>query len=100
MPGAGYRGFQSPRKKAQFRAKTPEAVTGLNLRVQAIPEEVEPRVGLDGNWVTIQVEVQGLNRPVKIREVEEFLNLPEAWVALNPHLALPSAEIFTSMSLL
>lgn len=57
-------------------------------------------MGIARDWPTIQAEVQGWEGPVKIRKVEEFLYLPEAWVALNPHLALPSAEIFTSMSLL
>lgn len=57
-------------------------------------------MGLARDWITIQAEVQGLEGPVKIREIEEFLYFPEAWVVLNPHLALPSAEIFTSMSLL
>lgn len=57
-------------------------------------------MGLVGGRATIQAEVQGLEGPERSREAREFLYFREAWVASNPHLALPSAEIFTSTSLL
>lgn len=90
VPAAGYRVIQSPRKRL---------LQGSTLRVQAIPEEGEPRVGLAGDWATIE-RCRAWENQSRSARSEKFLYLSEARVALSPHLALPSAEIFTSTSLL
>lgn len=52
--------------------------------MQAIPEEAEARVGLAGDWASIGAEVQGLEGPVKIREVRKVSVPPRGQGGFKP----------------
>lgn len=52
--------------------------------MQAILEEIEHRVGLARDWATIQAEVQGLEGPVKIREVRRVSVPPRGLGGFEP----------------